>query len=73
MADLTERQSEVVEFVREWWAEHGYGPSMQDIADGLTISRASAHQRVRALAKHGVLHYRPHTCRTTRLTEIDKG
>ena len=63
---LTDRQSEVVEFVRHWWAEHGYGPSMQDIADGLTISESAALRTVRLLAQKGALKYTPRVKRSTR-------
>ena len=73
MDNLTERQAEVVEFVRRWWVEHGYGPSMRDIADGLAISRGGAFKHVKALVERGFLRYEPRAHRSTRLAEMDKG
>ena len=64
---LTDRQTEVVEFVRHWWAEHGYGPSMQDIGDGLTISKTAAFADVKRLVHKGALRYTPRVRRSVRL------
>ena len=54
---LTDRQQEIVDWIAGFWREHGYGPSMQDIADGVVISRAGAYQHVCQLAEKGVLRY----------------
>lgn len=64
---LTERQTEVVEFVRQWWHDHGYGPSMQDIGDGLTISKTAAGGIVHRLVQKGALRYTPRVRRSCRL------
>lgn len=67
--DLTERQQEVVDFIRRWWAEHGYGPSLAEMAEGLAISKPVALDTVRRLHRLKVLKYTPRTARSTRLAE----
>lgn len=64
---FTERQTEVVEFVRRWWTEHGYGPSMREIGDGLAISKSAAFQDVTRLWKKGALAYTPGRKRSVRV------
>lgn len=65
--ELTDRQREVVDFIRQWWAEHGYGPSLQDMADGLAISKPVALGTVRRLKRLGAVKYTPRVARSTRL------
>jgi SOS-response transcriptional repressor LexA len=67
--ELTDRQSEVAEFIRQWWTEHGYGPSLADLAGGLAISKPTALETVRRLKRLGVVKYTPKTARSTRLAQ----
>ena len=73
MPPLTDRQSEVVEFIRQWWKDHGYGPSLADLAMGLSISKPTALETVRRLKRLGVVKYTPRIARSTRLPESTKG
>ncbi len=56
MADLTDRQREVLTFIRHFLHEHGYPPTMRDIAAGFgfrSTNAAAAH--VSALEKKGAI------------------
>jgi repressor LexA len=66
MTRLTDRQQEVVDFVRQWRQEHGYGPSYRDIADGLIISKTAAIEHVKRLIRMGVLVRTPRRARSIR-------
>jgi repressor LexA len=53
---LTKKQTEILAFIREHIAEHGYAPSYREIADHFGLSSpATVHQHVQALAEKGVL------------------
>ena len=54
----TGRREEVLGFLREYIAEHGYGPSVREIcaATGLR-STGSAHYHLKALARDGEIFY----------------
>jgi repressor LexA len=48
---LTRRQKEVMDFVSNFIAEHGYSPSYEEIAAGLGLaSLATVHKHIQALA-----------------------
>lgn len=65
---LTDRQEQIVRFVETFWAEHGYGPSLSDIAGGAGLAnRSSADYQVGRLVDFGVLVRDPVRARTIRV------
>ena len=54
----TDRRGEIMAYLREYIAEHGYGPSVREIcaATGLR-STGSAHYQLKALARDGEIQY----------------
>ncbi len=59
MADeLTERQAQVLAFIKDFYAEKRYPPSFKEIADhiGVTSSNAVAGH-IKALEKKGFINY----------------
>jgi len=53
--NLTPRQHDIVEFVREYIAENPYAPTMQEIADHLGVSRPTVFEHIEALEAKGAL------------------
>lgn len=49
-------RARILSFVRAYFAEHGEGPTMQEIADGVGLgTRAGAWRQVRKLVEMGEL------------------
>lgn len=53
--NLTPRQLEIVRFIRDYAAEHGYAPTMQEMADQLGVSRPTVFEHIEALEAKGAL------------------
>jgi repressor LexA len=53
--NLTPRQLEIVNFIREYVAENGYAPTMQEMADHLGVSRPTIFEHIEALEAKGAL------------------
>ncbi len=49
MKTVTPRQMEILTFVRDFRARHGYSPTMQEIGDHLPLTRVTVFEHVRAL------------------------
>jgi repressor LexA len=53
--NLTPRQLEIVNFIRQYVVEHEYAPTMQEIADELGIRRPTVFEHIEALEAKGAL------------------
>jgi repressor LexA len=53
--NLTPRQLEIVNFIRDYFAENGYAPTMQEMADHLGVSRPTVFEHIEALEAKGAL------------------
>ena len=54
--NLTRRQHEIIEFIREYVQDNDYAPTMQEIADHLGVSRPTVFEHIEALQAKGALH-----------------
>ena len=59
MANLTPKQFQIVRFLQDYWVEHEYAPTMQEIADHLGVSRPTVFEHIEALEKKKVLTREP--------------
>lgn len=67
---LTQRQKEVLDFIREYIAQHGVGPTLDEINIHFHMGSASAaHQHVEALSRKGYLKKLPHQTRAISLLQ----
>lgn len=65
MAALTHRQRQVLDYVEGFAQEHGYAPSLEEIAEHMGFSSVSnAHQHVTALIRRGYLRRDPNRRRS---------
>lgn len=70
--ELTERQHEIREFIRDWTRRHGYGPSMDDIRAAFGIaSRNGVACHLKALRKKGRIAWTKGLSRTITLVGDD--
>lgn len=70
MADLTPRQSEILELIQQVIEERGAPPTRAEIARALGFKSANAAEtHLRALAKKGMIELLPGAARGIRLTE----
>ncbi len=54
-ANLTPKQLRILQLIRECREEHGYSPTMQELADALGVSKVTVFEHVNALERKGVL------------------
>ncbi len=53
---LTRRQLQIWEVIQQWYHQHGYTPTLDEIGQTVGINtRSTVHQHVQALIKHGYL------------------
>lgn len=64
---LTDRQREVLQFIKDYIQEHGYPPSCRDIGDGMGFSVKAAHDYIHVLQRKGYLIYLENRPRTLRI------
>ena len=62
--NLTPKQLRVLEFVRQYRENHGYSPTMQEIADELGVSKVTVFEHVQALVSKGALERDPNRARS---------
>jgi repressor LexA len=67
LMNLTARQFQIVQFIRDYVAEAGYAPTMQEIADHLGVSRPTVFEHIEALQAKGALHREPTLSRAIEL------
>jgi repressor LexA len=65
-----DRRAAVVEFVTSYWRDHGYAPSVREVAGGVGFHTASgAAYQIRILIAEGVLVRAPGVSRTLRVVQ----
>ena len=60
-------------FIKQYWKDHGFGPSYRDIEDAVKISAGSAVKSVETLAERGLLSVEPGVARSIRPAPRKKG
>jgi len=53
LIDITPRQREALRFLCNYQARNGYPPTVQELADALDITKASAHEQISQLIRKG--------------------
>jgi repressor LexA len=71
MRALTNRQSEILEYIREFIRAHKYPPTMREIAGRFGISAKGAHDHVKALEKKGKVRFDLGRSRTIEILDED--
>jgi repressor LexA len=72
MSDLTQRQQQVLQLIRQYAEETGYPPTRAEIARQLGFKSANAaEEHIKALARKGAIEIIPGASRGIRLPELD--
>jgi repressor LexA len=69
--NLTRRQADVLDFIRNYLAEHGLSPTLGEIGDTLGVNRVTVFEHVRALEGKGWLRTQRHLSRSIELLDED--
>ncbi|MDR0638460.1 MAG: transcriptional repressor LexA [Spirochaetaceae bacterium] len=72
MKELTEKQAEVLRFVVEYRAAHGYPPTNREIAVQFLITPKAAHDHVLALSKKDAVRIKGHSSRSIEVIRNDE-
>ncbi len=72
MKTLTDRQSEVLEFIAGYVEEHSYPPTIRETAERFSISVKGAYDHVKALEKKGYLRIGENRSRAIEILRRDK-
>src|SRR5712691_13083466 len=74
LRDMTQRQREVLSFMRGFSDKHGAPPTVREIAERFRFTPRAAFDHLRALERKGMLHRRVTDKRASRtLTLADRG
>lgn len=68
-ASLTPRQLEILTFIRDQRREHGYSPTMQEVADHLGVCKVTVFEHVGALEEKGLVTRAKHKARSLEITD----
>ncbi len=69
---LTDRQREIVEFIKDFITEHGYPPSVREIRDGVEmLSTSTVHAELTLIEQAGVIERRGKHSRAIRVLAED--
>lgn len=67
---MTDKQSQVLEFIRAYIEIKGFSPSMQDVATGLNLrSRSNIHRIMHKLRKEGLISLKAYKFRTVKISD----
>jgi len=66
---LTPKQLRIVQFIRDWRQANKYSPTMQEIANELSVSKVTVFEHVEALIRKGALRRDPHKARSLTVPE----
>lgn len=62
--NLTPKQLRILQLIRDWRDQHGYSPTMQEIADRLNVSKVTVFEHVESLITKGALVRNPNKARS---------
>ena len=69
---VTPRQQEILGFIKDFTAERGYAPSLEEIQKRFALgSSATVHKHLKNLEDKGLLRKQPHKSRSLELVESD--
>ncbi|MEM8557899.1 MAG: S24 family peptidase [Bacteroidota bacterium] len=70
---VTERQTQVYEFIRDFMRTHGTPPTLREIGDGLSIASSNAvYKLLQALETKGLIHREPGAARGIRIADPEE-
>jgi repressor LexA len=72
MKELTDRQSEVLEYISVFISEHSYPPTIREIGDKFAISVKGAYDHIKALEKKGFIRLVENRSRTIEVVNRKK-
>lgn len=64
---LTEREQEVLCYIKGYMVENGFAPSVRDMASGLYVSHKTAHRYLIQLEEKGTIERKHHVPRAIRI------
>ncbi|MDP7006458.1 MAG: transcriptional repressor LexA [Phycisphaerales bacterium] len=67
--NLTPKQIEVLELIRQCQNDHGYSPTMQELAEQIGVSKVTVFERIEALIRKGALTREANRARSLSITE----
>ena len=67
--NLTPKQLEVLELIRQCQNDHGYSPTMQELAEHIGVSKVTVFERVEALIRKGALTREANRARSLSIAE----
>lgn len=66
---VTPRQLEILRYIRDYRTNHGYSPTMQEIAAALGVNKVTVFEHVESLVKKGFLRRLPFKARSLILSD----
>ncbi|NWK96530.1 hypothetical protein DM806_12835 [Sphingobium lactosutens] len=70
--EMASRKLQVLDFIRQFYAHHGVGPSLSEIAAAVGTNRSRVQDAIRKLAREGRIHRVPSQTRGIRPAETQE-
>ena len=64
MKQFTERDKEIYKFIRSYFSEHGFSPSIREIGNAVFMSRSAVQRHLLKMQELGYLTMTPRTPRS---------
>tara|TARA_R100001443_G_scaffold39402_2_gene52718 strand:+ start:705 stop:905 length:201 start_codon:yes stop_codon:yes gene_type:complete len=65
---MTSTQKRTLDFIKEFWNDHGYSPSFQEISNHMQWkSKSTAHMMIKRLSERNEISYIPAKARSIKL------
>jgi len=62
---MTKRQSELLNYIKNYISEHKYSPSYEEMMKGINVkSKSNIHQKLHCLAKLNLIKIKPNMARS---------
>lgn len=67
--NYTPRQIQIMQYLRDFQAEHQTAPTLEEIGTSLGVHRVTVHQHIRSLVKKGALRKLPQRSRSIEIAD----
>lgn len=65
---LTPKQLAILTYLRDYERQHGYAPTLQEVADHFKVTKVTVFEHICVLQRKGYIERSPHKARSLRLT-----
>jgi len=66
-APLTDKQSEILDFIKKFIEENGWAPTLREMAEEMEVTHQAVFFKIRELLRKGYIDYTPNISRSIKI------